>query len=222
MDAPFFILTKIYGNSNSIISFLNRKYKEQVKMSSNIKEKILKIFREQIQIFGIKSITLDMIAKSCGISKKTLYKYFEGKDQIVSVIVDEILEKLNVSFDEADRSADEAMDKIHNIFDSMFELLGSISVPLLRDIQTDYPDINRKIDIFRDEHRELVRRTIESGIKSGSMNGAINPSLAVDMIMGAATAVLYPEYIIKNNQTMQSAMESFKELILNGLALKRG
>lgn len=190
-------------------------------MSTNIKEKILNIFREQIQIFGIKSITLDMIAKRCGISKKTLYKYFDGKDQIVTEIFDELLEKLNTRFLEIDRTADESMVKIQHIFDAMFELLGSVSIPLLRDIQNDYPDINKKIDSFREDHRELVRRTIESGIASGSMNGNINPSVAVDMIMGAAQAVLFPGYVIKNNLTMQSTIESFKALILDGLALKR-
>jgi AcrR family transcriptional regulator len=221
-QTPVLFLTKSFGNSIGILGFQNRKYRGRVKMSSIIKEKILNIFREQIQVFGIKSITLDMIARKCGISKKTLYKYFDGKDEIVSVIVDEILEKLNVRFIEADRSRAEAMDKLHYIFDAMFELLGSISVPLLRDIQTDYPEINRKIDRFRDEHRELVRRTIEAGIASGSMNSSINSSIAVDMIMGAAQAVIYPGYIIKNNLTLQSVMESFKELILNGLADVRG
>lgn len=190
-------------------------------MSSIIKEKILKIFTEQIQVFGIKSITLDMIAKRCGISKKTLYKYFDGKDQIVSEIVNELLDKLNARFDEVDSSAAEAMVKIHHIFDAMFDLLGSISIPLLRDIQNDYPDINKKIDNFRNMHRDLVRRTIESGIASGSMNEKINPSIAVDMIMGAAQSVLFPGYIIKNNLTMQSAIESFKALILDGLVMKK-
>jgi AcrR family transcriptional regulator len=190
-------------------------------MSSDIKEKILNIFREQIQIFGIKSITLDMIAKRCGISKKTLYKYFDGKDQIVTEIFDELLEKLNERFVEIDHTADEAMVKIHHIFDAMFELLGSVSIPLLRDVQNDYPDINKKIDNFREKHRELVRRTIDSGIASGSMNGNINPSVAVDIIMSAAQAVLFPGYVISNNLTMQSTIESFKALILDGLALRR-
>jgi AcrR family transcriptional regulator len=190
-------------------------------MSSNIKEKIMNIFREQSQIFGIKSVTLDMIAKRCGISKKTLYKYFDGKDQIVTEVFDELLDKLNERFVEIDRTNDEAMVKIHRIFDAMFELLGSVSTPLLRDIQNDYPDINKKIDNFRDQHHDLVRRTIESGIASGSMNGNINSSAAVDMIMGAAQAVFFPSYIIKNNLTMQSIIESFKALILDGLALKR-
>jgi len=190
-------------------------------MSSIIKEKILKIFTEQIQVFGIKSITLDMIAKRCGISKKTLYKYFDGKDQIVSEIVNELLDKLNARFEEVDSSAVEAMVKIHHIFDAMFDLLGSISIPLLRDIQNDYPDINKKIDNFRNMHRDLVLRTIESGIASGSMNEKINPSIAVDMIMGAAQSVLFPGYIIKNNLTMQSAIESFKALILDGLVMKK-
>jgi len=190
-------------------------------MSSIIKEKILKIFTEQIQVFGIKSITLDMVAKRCGISKKTLYKYFDGKDQIVSEIVNELLDKLNARFEEVDSSAVEAMVKIHHIFDAMFDLLGSISIPLLRDIQNDYPDINKKIDNFRNMHRDLVLRTIESGIASGSMNEKINPSIAVDMIMGAAQSVLFPGYIIKNNLTMQSAIESFKALILDGLVIKK-
>jgi len=190
-------------------------------MSSNIKEKILNIFREQIQVFGIKSITLDMIAKRCGISKKTLYKYFDGKDQIVTEIFDDLLDKLNARFVEIDNQPIEAMDKIHHIFDAMFELLGSISLPLLRDIQNDYPEINKKIDNFRDDHRDLVKRTIESGIAAGSMNGNINSSVAVDMIMGAAQAILFPGYIIKNNLTMQAAIETFKALILDGLVLKK-
>ncbi len=192
-----------------------------VQMSSNIKEKILNIFREQIQIFGIKSITLDMIAKRCGISKKTLYKYFDGKDQIVTEIFDELLERLNTRFVEIDLRPIEAMEKIDHIFNAMFELLGSVSLPLLRDIQNDYPDINIKIDKFRDDHRDLVRRTIESGIAAQSMNENIDTTIAVDMIMGAAQAVLFPGYVIKNNLTMQSTIESFKALILDGLAKKK-
>jgi len=39
-------------------------------------EFILTKFEELIKIFGIKPITIDMIAEKCGISKKTIYSIF--------------------------------------------------------------------------------------------------------------------------------------------------
>ncbi len=44
-----------------------------------IAEKVCKMFRE----FGIKSVTMDDIARHLSISKKTLYEYFTDKKDLV-------------------------------------------------------------------------------------------------------------------------------------------
>ena len=48
-----------------------------------VKEKIILKFHELALTYGIKRITIDMLAKECGISKKTVYKYFTSKEDLI-------------------------------------------------------------------------------------------------------------------------------------------
>ena len=186
----------------------------------SINEQILQKFSELIQTFGIKQITVDMIAERCGISKKTVYKYFESKNDIVATIIGDILDKLGDSFEEIDRSAEKPLVKLDSIFNSMYELLGSLSTPLLHDIKTSYPEINSRIDRFRNSHWELVKRTIASGIESEDFSPDIDPDIAVEMVMGAAEKVFTPDYILGHNHTIEKTLTSFKAIIVHGLVKK--
>ena len=46
------------------------------------KDRILKGAEELFLKYGIKSITMDDIAKHLGVSKKTIYQYYSSKDQL--------------------------------------------------------------------------------------------------------------------------------------------
>jgi len=55
-----------------------------------VKEQKLNYLKQILPLFmkyGVKSVTMDDIAKELGISKKTLYKYFKDKDGIVSTLM---------------------------------------------------------------------------------------------------------------------------------------
>ncbi|HOP64224.1 MAG TPA: TetR/AcrR family transcriptional regulator [Spirochaetota bacterium] len=189
---------------------------------NSVNEMILKKFGEMIQTFGIKQITIDMIAEKCGISKKTVYKYFSSKHELVDRIITDLLDELGQRFDEIDVTDSKPIDKMYDIFASMYQLLGSLSIPLLHDIKTGYPEINARIDEFRTSHKDLVRRTIKDGIESGDFNPDVNPHIATEMIMGSAEKVIHPEYIISNNLTVEQTISSFKSFIVNGLVIKGG
>ena len=191
-------------------------------MSSGIKlkDQILKKFSDLIQVFGVKNVTTDMLAQKCGISKKTLYKHFSSKNDLVSRIIDDILNRLELRFDQIDKSTPDPFERLNHFFEVMYELLGSISTPVLEDVARDYPEINERIQSFREAHRELVRRSIAEGIEKGVFNPGINPEIAVALIMGAAERVMIPEYILKAHITLEKAIESFKILVMNGLVKK--
>jgi AcrR family transcriptional regulator len=48
-----------------------------------MKEKILDVAAKLIQQYGLKKFTVDEIASQLKISKKTIYKYFESKDDLI-------------------------------------------------------------------------------------------------------------------------------------------
>lgn len=57
-------------------------------MFTEQQEKWLKRVEELFFKLGIKSITMDDVARELGISKKTLYSFVESKDDLVSKVMD--------------------------------------------------------------------------------------------------------------------------------------
>ena len=62
---------------------------------NRIVECSLKMFLEK----GIKSITMDMIAAELAISKRTIYEYFENKEQLVLSCLELFGNKIKEEFD---------------------------------------------------------------------------------------------------------------------------
>ena len=54
--------------------------KKKVQISS--KEKILNAAQKEFMQFGYTKVTVDEVAKSAGVSKKTIYQYFNSKEDI--------------------------------------------------------------------------------------------------------------------------------------------
>ena len=53
----------------------------------NILEKVSALYMK----YGIKSITMDDVARELGISKKTLYQFVENKNELVEKVVDYVM-----------------------------------------------------------------------------------------------------------------------------------
>src|SRR5665811_606001 len=56
-------------------------------MNDELKNILLKV-RELYMKYGIKSITMDDVARELGISKKTLYQFVSDKDDLVGKFID--------------------------------------------------------------------------------------------------------------------------------------
>ena len=50
--------------------------------------RILRAAREQLFTAGYNALTMDALAHELGMSKKTLYAHFAGKDAMIAVIID--------------------------------------------------------------------------------------------------------------------------------------
>jgi len=48
-----------------------------------VKEKIISGARQLFTKYGIRSITMDMIAEQLGVSKRTIYENFKDKDELL-------------------------------------------------------------------------------------------------------------------------------------------
>ena len=54
---------------------------------SDLKKRVIEQSLKLFLKYGVKSITMNDIAKECGISKRTLYENFNDKDELLSLVL---------------------------------------------------------------------------------------------------------------------------------------
>lgn len=78
------------------------------------KEVVIETARELFTKYGYRKVSMDEIAKSAGVTKKTVYSYFKDKDSIFLYFVDEELASIKVK-----------LEATRNETDSFIEIIAS-------------------------------------------------------------------------------------------------
>lgn len=117
------------------------------------------IMQSAIQLFskqGFQATSVQEIAKSCGISKATLYHFFESKEEILIQVIDVNIDRMiqntmNVNFDTALSPKEKLIKKIEVQFDIVFENKHFIKMLLTTFIPQNNPRVSSlkyKIDVM--------------------------------------------------------------------------
>jgi AcrR family transcriptional regulator len=181
-----------------------------------IKENILTKFREMWDRNSVKSITMDELARKCGVSKKTIYRFYKGKDEIVHSIVKSLFMKMKHDLKALDTEGDKPDCAINILFRVSYNIFGDVSDNLVRDVRNYYPNIQKEIDSLIDELGEKFREFFKKGVDSGMFRD-INPFLVFAFYRSAADTVFNPKFILQNNLTVKDAIESFRSLLFGGI-----
>ncbi|WP_244183272.1 TetR/AcrR family transcriptional regulator [Polaribacter sejongensis] len=76
---------------------------------------------------GFKSVTMDDIALEMGISKKTIYKYFKNKKELIKIVITQLIEKISYGIDFIFEMNLNPIDKLFTIKDFVTYYLKSES-----------------------------------------------------------------------------------------------
>ena len=123
-------------------------------MNEELKAILVKV-RELYMKYGIKSITMDDVAREIGISKKTLYQFVEDKDDLVGKFIDnEILLR------------QEEICKCFGIGLNAIEELFEISIFMNRLIRDQNPATDHDLKKYYPVHYEKTLKARREGIYS--------------------------------------------------------
>lgn len=89
--------------------------------------------------YGVRSVTMDDIARELGKSKKTLYKFFQNKDDIVSNIVNNYIAVTQKDINGIVKSSDNALDEWLGITNYHFSFISKFNPSVIFDIKKYYP-----------------------------------------------------------------------------------
>ena len=184
--------------------------------------KILKAASETFFTRGFYKIPVDDIASLLKMSKKTIYKHFPTKEDLVREVAylfikthsDNIAEIINHDYN--------AVEKLFYIFKYLGNMLINISDKWFSDIQSQAPEIWNEIEVFRSRFMtHNISRIIEQGKKEKYIVN--HPSLImINIFISSIRGIINPAFITNNKIPAFKALESTLDILMNGILTSKG
>lgn len=188
----------------------------------NEKQKILNYSKERFISEGFHKISMDEIASGLQISKKTIYKYYPSKENLIHEIVKSDMDSMNLIIKSIIDSDSDVIKKFVEILEFYFSVLTKFSDKWMRDMQIHTPDLWCEVDKFRADkiHSGLIK-LLNQG-KKEKLVADIPPEIIIMSHTTAMRAISNPEFLNQCNFSFRRALQSAFEMLINGILTEKG
>jgi AcrR family transcriptional regulator len=138
------------------------------------KERILVQVLRMYQRYGIKSVTMDDVAKKLCISKKTLYEYFGDKEDLVRQVVMMENSRWFSIFREAESRGLNAIEELFEVYQVLKKMFHDYNPSMEYDLRKYYPDLAMKL---RDIRRKMIYESSYRNMNKGKREGLYRKDL---------------------------------------------
>ena len=180
-----------------------------------MKDKILDAVARLIERYGLKKFTVDEVAAEVHISKKTLYQYFSGKDEMIRQYFEETLASDKQSVLKAAGSDVDFFEKIHAIVHSSHRY--RLPVRLMDEAKQFYPGEWARIEDLKqfklDEFKKLLKEAADEGI----LRPDIHLGVLSAMLERVSELFVDTDFLIENGIKASKAMDETLNIIFGGI-----
>ena len=106
----------------------------------DLREKILRTSMDLMMRIGPQSVTMDMVARDCGISKRTLYETFPNKHDLICDVIKFNQEASNAKFVEIFEQSSNSFEALMGVYTVARDFIQKTSQVFLTDIKRLYPE----------------------------------------------------------------------------------
>lgn len=188
-----------------------------------MKELILKKAGETFLKYGFKSVTMDDIANDLGISKKTIYKHFKNKVELVDSAISYLHESMHKTVLIVCSKGFNAIQEnfeIKKIFSELFK--NSDNSPMYQ-LQKYYPETYAKI--MKDEFsmfKNCILQNIEKGIFEGLYRKNLDKELTTKFYFSLMLSVHDTNLYTYNKNTINRLELKALEYHIRAIATLKG
>lgn len=166
-----------------------------------IKERIILAAFEQFSQYGIKSISMDYVARSIGISKRTIYDYFSDKEELLTEGIDYYNRRRKLALIQIYKETDSALGAMLSFYAKVMDNPRWYSKKFYDDLQK-FPKAVKKLEtekkLFSDECLCLFSRGVEEGCFLKGVNYDI-----ISLLLRGHQDMLHPSKIFADYATRE-------------------
>lgn len=168
---------------------------------------------------GLDGTKSEEIAAVAGVSKATLYYYFDGKEAVLSHIFGVLLDALAAAVDAAVHGPGSAIDRLHGVVDCHLHVVSAYP-RAARALHFDLgraarlPEIDEKT---RQAYIDPVAGLLSEGAKDGTIKTLQHPRLGAVALLAATSTAAIHATAIDGHGNLEGVREMISELVLDGL-----
>lgn len=123
--------------------------------------RIIQVAHKMFNTRGYRSVTIKDLADQLGMSKKTIYQYFSGKEEIATAVVEECMRRLDEVAKITDMPDLDPQDAIKEILMRSKEETLRLGPLFLMDIEKYLPELANRYNTFRNEKKQIINELLK-------------------------------------------------------------
>ena len=147
-------------------------------MFTEQQEKWLRRITELFMRLGIKSLTMDDVARELGISKKTLYQFVESKDDLVKKAIELHLKEECGRSEHMMQTATDAIDELLLVIRANVDEMRKMKANIVFELQKYHRDA---WDMIQEYQRGYMFNIVKDNLERGIREGLYREDLDVDI-----------------------------------------
>lgn len=186
-------------------------------------ENLLVTARDFFMQYGIKSVSMDDLSSNLGISKKTLYKVVDNKEDLVMKVIENHIQVQNEEMDVILSQNNGAIEEMLKFARYIISLLKDLKPGVVYDLKKYYPEAWKKIEkLHFDTIDKIILGNVKKGIKEGVYRKSLNPEMISRLYVAQALLITDEKLFPSKKFKMEPLIREFIAYHFYGIASLEG
>jgi len=188
-----------------------------------IKEKIIEGAADLFLKYGLKTVTMDDIARHLAISKKTIYQYFNDKNELVNTVAKMHMELEKKQIEEIQNQTSNTIEELIMMTKCMRENHNRINPVVFLELKKYYKKawqiyLEYKSNVFYQSILSSLKRGIAEGVFRSDINVEILATMRMELVQLSFNDDIFP----RDKFDFREVQNQLSQHFLNGLLTIKG
>jgi len=187
------------------------------------KQRIIEEAARMFRTYGIRTVTMDMLANQMSISKRTIYEVFSDKEELLEGVIEWMAEKQQETMTAVLSESDNVVEAIFRMLDLMQEHFNRMSPAFLLDMKRFHNKVmemqeGREGIPYMNSNAEILNRGIEEGVFRNDINVELTNKCMFEVARISSDQQVFPPESFRSGEVIRNFYVNF----LRGLCTPKG
>ncbi len=186
--------------------------------------RIVATARRHFTALGFARTTMDDLAGELGMSKKTLYLHFPGKEALISHMMESKIAEVRAGMKAlAEDESVPVLDRAHRMMAFIVRQMSEISPAFLRDLERHHPALFARMESVRAEILpQIWGKLLAEGVATGIIRRELDPAFISEMVLTTVQGLLRPAALDRHGLPPHEVIDRVLTVVFTGILTPAG